>query len=107
MNKLISLGIPYNGATVIIPIPTGAQADFQSLGDVVSRALAYILPLAGLILFGMILISGFQLLTSAGEPKKMDSAKQRLTWAIIGFVVLFVAFWLMKAIEFILGIKIL
>jgi len=93
------------GAT--IPVPVGAQSNFKSLGEIVSRLLQYALPLGGLILFVMIIISGFQLLTSAGEPKKMEQAKQRLTWGILGFMVIFVAFWIMRIMEFLLGIQIL
>lgn len=91
-----------------IPITPGVdQANFDDLGGVFTRLLQYIFPLAGLILFVMILISGFQLLTSAGNPKGMESAKGRLTWGIVGFIVIFISFWLMKMLEFLLGITIL
>ena len=90
-----------------INVPTGSQADFKDLGAIVSRLLQYLFPLSGLILFAMIIISGFQMLTSAGNPKSLEEAKQRLTWAIVGFVIIFTAFWLMKILEFLLGIKIL
>ena len=90
-----------------IPITPGTQADFQNLGEVFTRLLQYLLPLSGLILFVMIIISGFKMLTSAGNPKSLDSAKQRLTWSIVGFLVIFVAFWIIQMLEFLLGIKIL
>lgn len=107
MKNLIALTVPGpNGPAVISP-PAGTQADFQNLGEVFTRLLQYLFPLAGLILFAMIIISGFQMLTSAGNPKGMDSAKQRLTWSIVGFLIIFVSFWLMKMIEFLLGISIL
>jgi hypothetical protein len=103
MNNLLALKI--NG--VDIPVPTGAQSNLTSLGDVVSRGLQFLLPLSGIILFVIIIMSGFQLLTSAGDPKKMEQAKQRLTWGVVGFVVIFVSFWLMRLLEFLLGIKVL
>jgi hypothetical protein len=90
-----------------IPITPGTQADFTDLGSIFTRLLQYLLPLAGLILFAMIIISGFKMLTSAGNPKSIDSAKQRLTWSIVGFLILFVAFWIMRMLEFLLGITIL
>ncbi len=107
MKLLTQLTIPYNGSSQPIDVPAGAQSDLKSLGEIVSRALTFLFPLSGIILFGIIIISGFQLLTSAGDPKAMEKAKQRLTWGIIGFVVIFVAFWLMKVLEFLLGIKVL
>lgn len=105
MINLAQLTIPFNGGTQTID--TSSQSDLKSLGDIVSRALTFLFPLSGIILFGIIIISGFQLLTSAGDPKKMEQAKQRLTWGVIGFVVIFVAFWIMRALEFLLGIKVL
>lgn len=90
-----------------IPITPGTQADFKTLGEVFTRLIQYMLPLGGLILFAMIIISGFQMLTSAGNPKSIDSAKQRLTWSIVGFLIIFVAFWIMRILEFLLGIQIL
>ncbi len=107
MKNLIALTIPGPNGPAEINVPAGTQADFQDLGSVFTRLLQYIFPLAGIILFAMILISGFQLLTSAGDPKAMDSAKQRLTWGIVGFIVIFVAFWLIKLLEFLLGVVIL
>lgn len=106
--KIAQLNIPYQGGTIAVPVTPGVtQATFTDLGGVISQALKFLFPLSGLILFAMIIIAGFQLLTSAGEPKKMEAAKQRLTWGIIGFVVIFVSFWIMKILEFLLGIQIL
>lgn len=41
----------------------------------------------------MLLSAGFNFLTSAGDPKKLEMGKQRLTYAIVGFLVIFVAYW--------------
>ncbi len=103
MKNLLALSIDGKA----IPITPGTQANFTDLGNIFTRLLQYIFPLAGIVLFVMILISGFQLLTSAGDPKAMDSAKQRLTWGMVGFIVIFVAFWLIRALEFLLGVVIL
>lgn len=94
------------GKDIVNP-PAGSQTDLGDLGALVSRLLQYLLPLSGLILFAMIIISGFKLLTSAGNPKGIEEAKQRLQWSIVGFLVVFAAFWLMRILEFLLGIKVL
>jgi hypothetical protein len=107
MKLLTQLTIPYNGSDLKIPVSPNSQSDLKSLGEVVSRGLQFLFPLSGIILFFIIIISGFQLLTSAGDPKQMEQAKQRLTWGVIGFVVIFVGFWLMRVLEFLLGIKVL
>jgi hypothetical protein len=52
----------------------------------------------------MILISGFQYLTAVGNPDKAEAAKQRLTTAVVGFLIVFAAYWLAQALQIILGI---
>lgn len=56
----------------------------------VTFLLGYILGLAGLVAFFLIIIAGFQILTSAGNPEKLEGAKQLLTAAVLGlFFIIF------------------
>lgn len=41
---------------------------------------------------------------SQGEPKAMEGAKNKITGAVIGFVIIFVAYWLVLLIGRLLGI---
>jgi len=97
------------GEQVEIPYPEGFKfsGGQSTLGAVVSEALKYLYPLAGLILFGIIIFAGFQYLTSAGNEEQMKKASSMLTNAIIGFVILFVSFWLMKLLQFVFGFQVL
>lgn len=79
----------------------------QALTEVFSALLPYIFVIAGLLLLGAIIIAGFQFLTSAGEPKKTAQAKGCLTDAVVGFLVIFISYWLIQIIEIIFNIKIL
>lgn len=78
-----------------------------SIGAIISALLPYLYYLAGLILFGAIIISGFQFLFSAGDPKKTASAKGCLANAIIGFAVIFVSWWLIQILQVIFHLNIL
>lgn len=82
---------------------------FSSPGAIVSRILLFAFPIAGLILFAMIVWAGFQIIMGAasGGSKAIDAGKQRATTAIVGFILLFVAYWVMQIIETIFGITIL
>ncbi|MFQ6033182.1 MAG: hypothetical protein ACE5K2_09710 [Candidatus Zixiibacteriota bacterium] len=80
---------------------------FSTLGQVISALLPYLYVIAGLILFGAIIVSGFQFLISAGDPKKTAEAKGCLTNAIIGFAIIFVSWWLIQIIEVIFHLDIL
>lgn len=78
-----------------------------SIGQIISALLPYIFTIAGLILFFYLIWAGFEMLTSTGNPKKLESARGRLGQAIVGFIIIFVSYWLAKILETVLGIDIL
>ncbi len=78
-----------------------------SVAKFINRALEFIFPLAGLILFVMIVWGGFEMLTSAASKKGMDAGKQRVTAALIGFLVLFASYWIIQIVQEITGVVIL
>ncbi len=80
------------------------QTRFPSLGSILTMALRFIFAFAGIGLLLMILSSGFTLLTSGGDPKKLEMGRNRITNAIVGFVIIFVAFWLTQLMGIIFGI---
>ena len=75
-----------------------------TLGNIVSILVTYLLPLAGLLLLVYLIFAGFQYLTSGGDPKKIEVAKQRLTSGIIGFIVVFISYWLVQLVAKVLGL---
>ena len=79
---------------------------FTNLASIINEALKYIFPFAGLILFFILIAGGFQFLTAAGNEESIKKASQKITYAIIGFVVIFVAFWLIKLLETVFGVEI-
>lgn len=66
----------------------------------------YAFPVAGMILFAMIVWGGFEIMTSSVSGKK-DAGRQRITTAIIGFVLLFSAYWIAQLVELIFGVSFL
>jgi len=90
----------------ITPVPS-LKPTFTNIGSVVSGFLPYVFRIAGLILFGAIIIAGFQFLFSSGDPKKTAAAKGCLTNAIIGFLIIFLSWWLIEIIQIIFKIQIL
>jgi hypothetical protein len=81
--------------------------ELSTPGGILTRALqGFIFPIAGIILFVQLLLGGFQMLTGAAS-KGVDEGKQKITAAVIGFIILFAAYWIMQLIELIFGIRIL
>lgn len=86
----------------------GGSNDLSTPGGIISRALTgFVFPIAGLILFVILLLGGFQMLTGAANSKSLEEGKQRITSAIVGFIILFAAYWIAQLLELIFGIRIL
>ena len=107
MNKLLTQQLTLPGqAPIKGPINEGLFEGGQlTIGSILSRAIPFIFIFAGVGLFLMILASGFDFLTSAGDAKKLEQGKQRLTYAIVGFVIIFAAFWIVQIFGEMFGLE--
>lgn len=74
---------------------------------IISRALTFAFPLAGIILFVMILWGGFEMLSGASTKKSLDAGRERVTAALIGFILLFSSYWIAQIVEAVFGVRIL
>lgn len=101
-HHLLAQQLTLPGETTPYVGPLGSQK--ITLGILLTNILHYIFPIAGIILLIMILSAGFTLLTSAGDAKKMEKGKQTLTNGVIGFILVFVAYWLTQLVGIIFGV---
>ena len=101
MDKLaqVSIGSTFLGNT------TNFQ-DLGSVGSLVSLFLKISFILAGLIILFYFILGGIGMISSAGknDPKAAEQAKATITSAVIGFVVVFTAYWIVKLIATLLNI---
>ncbi|MFH0749903.1 MAG: pilin [Candidatus Gottesmanbacteria bacterium] len=75
-----------------------------TIGTILSNIYKFALPIAGIVLLIMIISAGFTLLTSAGDAKKMEKGKQTLTYGVVGFVIIFLAYWITQLLGIVFGI---
>jgi hypothetical protein len=99
-----------NASNTPVPISYPTQYHgfvFQNgtLGDILSAAIPLILAFAGLGLLLMLISAGYTFLTSAGDAKKMEQGKQQLTFAVVGFLIVFAAFWVVQFTGTIFGLQ--
>ncbi|OGM06567.1 hypothetical protein A3E15_02605 [Candidatus Woesebacteria bacterium RIFCSPHIGHO2_12_FULL_42_9] len=76
-----------------------------TLGQIISSLVPYLFVIAGLLLLLYLIFGGFGLLTSRGDPKAVASAKERITFAVVGFVIVFASYWIVQIVGQILGIE--
>ena len=82
---------------------------FHSIGEIISNLLQNVYVLAGILLFILLIVGGLSFIMGAGEdnPEKAKKGKQAITAALIGFMIIFCSYWIIKIIEIITGVSIL
>lgn len=78
----------------------------SSLGDIVNSLLTYLFVFAGLALLAYLIMGGYSLMTSGGDPKKVESAKGGLTNAILGFLIIFAAYWITQIVAMVFNLNV-
>jgi len=88
------------------PVPIeGPVPQFGTLADIINKILPLLFAAAGLILFFYLISGGFDLLISAGNPEKIGKATGKIWNAILGFILIFTAWWLTQILARIFGLK--
>lgn len=86
---------------------TGIKAGLtNSVGGIIGVFLPYILIIAGLVLFAMLVFGGFTMLSGAASKDGMEKGKAMVTHALIGFLIIFAAYWIAQILQVIFGISI-
>lgn len=78
---------------------TSGVAKLSDLEGVFGNVVQAVLGFAGVALFLMLVTGGFKFITAGGDPKAVESAKQTLTYAILGIVFVASAFLILRLIE--------
>lgn len=86
-----------------VPIAT----TYPNLGVLVNMILKNSFTIAGIILTGLIIFGGVSYIMAAGDgdAKKAAAAQETLTSALIGFLVIFVSYFIIQIIQVITGLK--
>lgn len=74
----------------------GDVHELKDLTEIIKNIFNIIVRLAGIMVFIMIIIGGFQYLTSGGDPKKAQSARNTITYAIAGLVAILFAWFILR-----------
>ncbi len=89
-------------------IPADAPiTGWENIGDIISRLLTYIYPLAGMAAFVYLLWGGIHLMIAAGNEEGIREGKAKITNALVGFLIIFVSYWLVQILGTILGVDLL
>jgi len=75
--------------------------------DIINTLIPIIFILAGIILLFILVFGGFTIFLSAGNPEKIKKGTGMITSALIGFLIIFAAYWIIELLQITFGINIL
>lgn len=84
-----------------------ANTAYPDAGTLIGNILPNVYIAAGIIIFFMVVIGGFTVISNASNQEKAADGKKIVTSAIIGLLVLFASYWIIQIIQVITGVNIL
>lgn len=116
MKKLIKSALAGGGA--ILAFPTVALAQIQNIkieepeggvkdfGDLLSAGIQIALIIAAILTFAFLIYGGIEWIASGGDKAKYESARGRITAALVGLAIVAAAWALMKLIGYFFGVDV-
>lgn len=91
-------------------INTGGNTTFSRLEalsapNMITGAISLVLIVVSLIFFFILVVGGLKWITSGGDEKKVAAARAQITNALIGLVIVFAAWAIIKLIGTVFGIN--
>ena len=89
------------GSTLKLSDGTPVKDIYQTPADLVNLIVPNMFVLGGIIIFGMLILAGYKYIinTSKGAQEAYEIFKN----AVIGFVVMFAAYWVVQVIKLVTG----
>ena len=97
-------------AAIPTPVPLASTfgspfGETYSLGSLVSVIVSSAIVVAGVIMLFLFVGGGLSMIAGAGnnDPRSTAQGKQAVTMAVIGFLIVFTAYWIVRIIELMTG----
>lgn len=91
VNLLNSIKLPGTNDSV--------DVDTYNPGSMISTFLINASILAGIILLFLVIGGGFAIVTGGGDPEQVEKGKKTVVGALIGFIIIVSAYWIVQVIE--------
>lgn len=82
------------------------ESRYSDVATVVNTVVQPVFIIAGIIFFATIVINGARMAISPGNKQTLESAKKYITYSLVGFVIVFCAFWIVQLVGIITGIDV-
>lgn len=93
-------------AQVNIQQPSG-QFTITNFGNLISALVGTMMIIAALLAFFFLILGGIQWITAGGDKAGMEAARNKITHAIVGLIIVGAAWAIMMLVQNFLGITII
>jgi len=90
-----------------ITVPTPVNVPNVQIGNVISAVVGFLLVLAAVAAFLFLILGGIQWITSGGDKAGMEAARNRITAAIVGLIIVAAAWAVMILVGQFIGFDLL
>jgi len=90
-----------------LTIAQPSNVKITDVGQLISAAVGTILILAALLAFVFLILGGIQWITSGGDKAAMEAARNKITHAIVGLIIVGAAWAIMMLVQNFLGVSII
>lgn len=80
-------------------------ATLSCIPAVFSNLLSVLLLFSGIVALGMFIMGGFKFMSSAGDAKKLEGARNNFKYGIIGLTIVLSSFLFINIISIVTGVK--
>lgn len=105
MKNLITLNIP--GDTDLEGIEGMPDKGFTSLRELITWGMTMLMIGASLLCLMLLILGGIQWITSGGDKAGIEAARNRIIYAIIGLIIIFSSFLIIRTVSGLFGIELL
>ncbi|MBU1326584.1 pilin [Patescibacteria group bacterium] len=99
--------IPEVFAQAKIEIKQPPQFRVSEIGQLISAVVGTLMILAALIAFLYLIMGGISWITSGGDKANMETARNKITHAIVGLIIVGAAWAIMTLVQNFLGVNII
>lgn len=85
---------------------TNVASTFSTTSSFLNLLVPVIFIISGIVLFLLLIGGGFAIIASGGNAKSVEGGKNQITLAVLGFFIIFSAYWIIQIIEILTGLKI-
>lgn len=106
--KILALTIKNNGQDWIITPPNGVPGGEPGMGEIIIKTGINILLVVAVLLALFFLVwGGLDYISSEGKKDKIERAKKKITFAVLGLLIVFGAFFIVTFVGNIFGTNLL